>query len=185
MEDCDNWDCTAYSYWSFDHGSIPWWVGFCFDYIPGGGAHYDYDPYYDYMGESDGGNIDNRQQNTIDCDNTVIFRMFERWVQSNYGMGNETCFALQGTANNYTVSNVILGESTYCEIPNTGTEFVIVHVHPTIYNSPQPSQTDKNLADNNNIIIYTITNQGSYRYTPNGTTTQITSGLDWLTPCSY
>lgn len=69
------------------------------------------------------------------------------------------------------------GAITTKMVPNAEAE---VHVHPN-YSIPEPSNTDKKVADTHKIDIYTIHSKGIYRYDHNAkTTTRLGNISDFL-----
>jgi len=130
--------------------------------------------------------IDNRQPESFDCDSQIIQFMKNAWSASGNGSGNEWCFSVNGTPQNFSTSSVTTSNSKVeCSVAITpGGTWGIIHVHPNSHNE-KPSSYDIDLAIEKNIKIVTISSRGSYIYDPaTGVTSQITSGLEWRNPCN-
>ncbi len=138
------------------------------------------------------GCVDDRKLNGPECDEFVQDMMSEIWNASSAGEGNEVCFSLIGTPNNYSIGPLKTeNNKEHCnaDLSIGGVKaWAIIHVHPNDRLAP-PSVSDRSDAEKYDIIYYTITNRGLYQYVPapgsetNGAMNQLTTGLEWLHSC--
>jgi hypothetical protein len=127
--------------------------------------------------------------NVAECNPSVIAKMLEIWSGSVNGTGNEVCFSLFGTPECPIIGELkTKNQKKHCNAtvyhPTYGRAWAVIEVHPN-GTSPVASADDRNNAINENVPYwYTLTSQGSYRYTTStGATDRITKGLIWQTPC--
>ena len=113
----------------------------------------------------------------------VITALKSIWTQSAFGVLNvEATFRLDGSASDYRIVVVPSTNQFMRQVVPvvSGITFAVFHVHP-MRGQPDPSQTDKNVADTYQLKIYTIHVRGLYEYDPvTKQTTKLRDGVDWM-----
>jgi hypothetical protein len=107
------------------------------------------------------------------------------WIESAAGTsGMETAFRLDGGRSDYRVvatrpTNQFMSQTISI---NRGETFAVFHVHPA-RSRPDPSGTDRAIADKYKLKIVTMHVLGLYQYDPvTRKTTRLREGLDWISP---
>jgi proteasome lid subunit RPN8/RPN11 len=102
----------------------------------------------------------------IYCQPEVIVAMDHIWEQTEDGESiHESTFVINGTPKDFAIYVEPYTNEDYGEAISIfpGRTFAVFHVHPNV-SGAEPSETDRRLADEKHLDVYTVTNRGLYRY---------------------
>jgi hypothetical protein len=116
------------------------------------------------------------------CQPDVVSAMDKIWQESDNGRsGKETAFTVIGDRVEMAEYSNVENQADIKIHENTTALF---HVHPH-GTDPKPSVKDQKIAEKYGIEIYTVSDQGLFKYDPEShITLQFKLGTDWTKPCS-